>query len=129
MSEHIDIVFDGPPSHESGRFVEVEDSTGASISIGDWVQRDEFWCLRIPDFRKLEAERDKLLKKNAELLAHSRKNALQSMGLHDERDELLAVCKSAADMIIGKGETLEGPTTAWRLLEAAIAKHQETSNG
>ena len=25
---HIDIVFDGPPSHQSGRFVEVEDDKG-----------------------------------------------------------------------------------------------------
>jgi len=44
----IDIVFDGPPSHESGRFVEVEDETGKSIKIGEWLQRDDgFWALRI----------------------------------------------------------------------------------
>lgn len=30
----IDVVFDGPPSHESGRFVEVEDAAGRSISVG-----------------------------------------------------------------------------------------------
>ena len=30
----IDIVFDGPPSHESGRFVEVEDEAGRSIRVG-----------------------------------------------------------------------------------------------
>jgi hypothetical protein len=45
---HIDIVFDGPPSHESGRFVEVENDQGASIGLGEWVQRaDGYWCLRI----------------------------------------------------------------------------------
>lgn len=27
----VDIVFDGPPSHKSGRFVEVEDQDGKSI--------------------------------------------------------------------------------------------------
>jgi len=48
MTKHIDIVFDGPPSHESGRFVEVEDDTGRSIKFGNWMQRsDGFWALRI----------------------------------------------------------------------------------
>jgi len=47
----IDILFDGPPSHESGRFVEVERAdTGASICIGKWIQRDDgFWALRIDE--------------------------------------------------------------------------------
>lgn len=47
LPKHIDIVFDGPPSHESGRFVEVEDDAGKSITFGEWVQRpDGFWALR-----------------------------------------------------------------------------------
>lgn len=46
---YIDVVFDGPPSHESGRFVEVEDARGASIAFGEWVERpDGMWALRIP---------------------------------------------------------------------------------
>lgn len=54
----IDIVFDGPPSHESGRFVEVEDATGHSISLGKWIQRpDGYWVLRIPDPRELATAR------------------------------------------------------------------------
>jgi len=45
--ETIDIVFDGPPSHESGRFVEVEDSSGRSIRFGEWIKRDDgYWVLR-----------------------------------------------------------------------------------
>ncbi len=49
VPDFIDIVFDGPPGPESGRFVEVENSDGASISGGEWLQRDdEFWVLRIP---------------------------------------------------------------------------------
>lgn len=45
----IDIVFDGPPSHDAPRFVEVE-RDGKSISIGEWLQRDDgYWVLRIPD--------------------------------------------------------------------------------
>lgn len=45
----IDIVFDGPPAPESGRFVEVEQD-GRSISFGEWVKRDDgYWVLRLPD--------------------------------------------------------------------------------
>jgi hypothetical protein len=44
----IDIVFDGPPSHESGRFVEVEDEHGHSINAGEWIDRGNgHWALRI----------------------------------------------------------------------------------
>lgn len=47
MKEYIDIVFDGPPSHKPGRFVEVEDETGASIGVGEWIERgDGLWALR-----------------------------------------------------------------------------------
>ena len=56
MSKYIDIVFDGPPSHESGRFVEVEDDSGTSIKFGEWVERpDGYWVLRIPSTTELEA--------------------------------------------------------------------------
>jgi len=49
MTNHIDIVFDGPPSGEAPRFVEVENAEGKSIRIGEWIERsDGFWCLRIP---------------------------------------------------------------------------------
>jgi len=51
MKSYVDIVFDGPPAHESGRFVEVEDSSGKSIKFGEWIKRDDFWVLRIPDNR------------------------------------------------------------------------------
>lgn len=68
MSEYIDVVFDGPPSHESGRFVEVEDAQGRSINFGEWVERaDGYWCLRIPDSRELEAEYQSLDEANTEL--------------------------------------------------------------
>ena len=40
---------DGPPSHESGRFIETEDQDGRSVSIGEWVHRDDgYWALRLP---------------------------------------------------------------------------------
>lgn len=45
---HVDIVFDGPPGPVAGRFVEVENAAGQSISFGEWVQRpDGHWVLRI----------------------------------------------------------------------------------
>ena len=47
--EEIHIIFDGPPSHESGRFVEVEDGHGKSINTGEWRERsDGLWALVIP---------------------------------------------------------------------------------
>jgi hypothetical protein len=48
MPDHIDIVFDNPPGPECGRFVEVEDASGRSINLGEWVERpDGYWVLRI----------------------------------------------------------------------------------
>ena len=47
MMPEIDIVFDGPPAAQSGRFVEVESPSGKSIQFGTWVQRtDGYWVLR-----------------------------------------------------------------------------------
>ena len=49
MSEDaINIIFDGPPDHESGRFVEVETDDGRSVRVGEWIERDYgLWALRI----------------------------------------------------------------------------------
>lgn len=50
-TEVIDVVFDGPPGPESGRFVEVEDKDGKSIRRGEWLQRDDgYWVLRFRVF-------------------------------------------------------------------------------
>lgn len=44
----VHIVFDGPPSHESGRFVEVETLDGKSIRLGRWIERpDGYWALEV----------------------------------------------------------------------------------
>lgn len=46
---YYDIVLDGPPEHLAGRFVEVETPDGASVKLGDWIERDDgYWVLRIP---------------------------------------------------------------------------------
>jgi hypothetical protein len=44
----LDIVFDGPPGPESGRFVEVETIEGRSVRVGEWIDRGNgLWALRI----------------------------------------------------------------------------------
>lgn len=54
MDKPINIIFDGPPSHESGRFVEVETDDGKSINVGKWIERsDGLWALRITELPKL----------------------------------------------------------------------------
>lgn len=74
------VIFDGPPSHESGRFVEVEDEQGQSHKVGEWKERVGGWWALGPfvgaeefagvkaelegaweDLSKVENERDKAL--------------------------------------------------------------------
>lgn len=57
----LDIVFDGPPSHESGRFVEVETEDGKSVNAGEWIARDNgMWALRLRRQGASIAEREAL---------------------------------------------------------------------
>jgi len=42
------VVCDGPPGPEAGRFVELEDESGKSLSFGRWEQRGDFWHLVLP---------------------------------------------------------------------------------
>ena len=72
MSEHewIRIAFDGPPSHESGRFVEVETEHGNSISFGEWVEGENgLWYLQFPNHANEHAA---LKRENEELKAELR---------------------------------------------------------
>lgn len=49
---NINIIFDGPSAAVSGRFIEVEDDDGKSITVGKWVDRgDGTWALVIPKSR------------------------------------------------------------------------------
>lgn len=51
----INIIFDGPPGHTSGRFIEVENDEGKSINCGEWIERsDGYWSLRIISLPKDE---------------------------------------------------------------------------
>lgn len=65
MPREIHIVFDGPPGHESGRFVEVEDETGAGIKVGEWREVAPFdgptyWHLVLKPDAEVERLRDGL---------------------------------------------------------------------
>lgn len=83
----IDIIFDGPPGHEGGRFIEVEDDRGYSINVGEWIEEPggRRWALRLPDHRELEAE---LKAANANIQALN-EDLAKYKALLKERDELL----------------------------------------
>ena len=54
----INVIFDGPPGPESGRFVEVETDDGHSINAGEWIERpDGLWALRITHLPNDQAQR------------------------------------------------------------------------
>lgn len=54
LAEVLDVVFDGPPGAEAGRFVEVEDQSG--VKAGEWVERDGgMWALRLLVVRPVES--------------------------------------------------------------------------
>ncbi len=56
------IRFDGPPSHESGRFVETETVDGRGISLGKWKEMEGgHWGLEITSRDVEEAVRDALI--------------------------------------------------------------------
>ena len=55
MAKFVDIVFDGPPGPESGRFVEVENELREGMNFGEWIERDDgYWVLRITRIADLE---------------------------------------------------------------------------
>lgn len=53
--EVLDVVFDGPPGPTAGRFVEVENTSGAGVRAGEWIDRgDGMWALRLVVVRAAE---------------------------------------------------------------------------
>jgi hypothetical protein len=96
----VDIVFDAPPGPTSGRFIEVENDKGESISFGEWVRRpDGYWALRftapvaVPVDASPSFDPQSLLNK-ATSDALSRLHALgQSRGYHSGWDAILAAPK------------------------------------
>jgi hypothetical protein len=65
---YVDVVFDGPPGAQSGRFIEAEDEHGCGTRAGEWIDRgDGTWALRIqvPVEEKLQAASELLSSRNA----------------------------------------------------------------
>ena len=67
----VNIVFDGPPGHEAGRFVEVENEKGQSIAFGEWIEYQQgYWALTFENptdrLNALEAENAELRARIAE---------------------------------------------------------------
>jgi hypothetical protein len=98
-TQAINIIFDGPPSHKSGRFVEVETDDGKSIGAGEWVEREDgLWALRITELppenhmhvNKPESNRDDALREQMSEIRRGLKNELAAVltrivaALHDE---------------------------------------------
>lgn len=58
------VVFDGPPSHDAPRFIEVETMDGASVRVGNWVRmtgdREGEWALQL-SLHPTEAEYENAL--------------------------------------------------------------------
>lgn len=50
------VLLDGPPEQKSGRFVEVENSKGESVSCGEWKNEGQYWVLVIDDPSRLKKE-------------------------------------------------------------------------
>ncbi|MDY0883611.1 hypothetical protein ACFPL7_15945 [Dongia soli] len=50
-TDYIAIVFEGAPNHEGARFVQVENSQGESIRLGEWIKAadavNDRWELRL----------------------------------------------------------------------------------
>ena len=52
-----DVVFDGPPGAESGRFVETE-IAGSGVGVGKWEEgRDGLWYLKLTEKDLIELAR------------------------------------------------------------------------
>ena len=87
MSKFVDIVFDGPPGPAPApRFVEVEDESGASISFGKWVERDDgYWVLRISDTADALGESQQLQRVTADTVTQQD----ELLNMYSERIEAL----------------------------------------
>lgn len=99
----IDIVFDGPPSHESGRFVEVEQN-GKSIKFGEWVHReDAYWALRIPSIAAAlqQARREGMEALDGEPYTDREKHLKRISELEQQRDALKAALEKCIALLIG----------------------------
>ena len=120
------IIFDGPPSHESGRFVEVETITGQSVGLAHyWSKRpDALWQLGPFFVVPQPAPRDTEITQLRRSLAYAQSEAERLKiewrmyaGVCEERDRLRVAYNSLAAMV--KGKDKEHADTQARLAEVS----------
>lgn len=100
----IDIVFDGPPGPEAGRFVEVENAQGRSISFGEWVHRpDGYWVLRV---NTCTASRPLLLR----FLKHALQSWYLARGMTLDPMEMIVIEDDARQQALVDAFLAEEPT-------------------
>jgi hypothetical protein len=52
----LNLIFDGPPSHDGPRLIEVEDDSGRSVRAGAWVERPDGTWVRLTPSDFVEPE-------------------------------------------------------------------------
>lgn len=98
----IEVVFDGPPAHISGRFVEVENSRGESIDVGEWVEREGgYWALRIRAGRSEAEVKAEALREFADELA-----AIACEGNDDWWHGYRQAQREAEDLVVRRADSL-----------------------
>lgn len=55
--EEVYVIFDGPPSHEGPRFIEVEDADGKSIGGIQWERMPNGWWRLGPLLKRADPDR------------------------------------------------------------------------
>jgi hypothetical protein len=108
INTKIDVVFDGPPGPESGRFVEVEDMQGHSINAGEWIDRgDGLWVLRI-DCDALSSQEARIKELEGALISYGRHLA----SCHIERHQMTGSAREQlANCSCGLNETRQALST------------------
>ena len=106
------IRFDGPPSHVSGRFIEVEDENGCGIKVGEWRQDGSEWLLVIPDVAKEAQMSGSIGEKLDQIIAEAEEYSNYHVGTDD-----------AFRLIVKLAEDAQG--TADRMLERLLLSDRE----
>jgi DNA repair exonuclease SbcCD ATPase subunit len=83
------IIFDGPPSHESGRFVEVETKEGRTVHAAEWDEREDgLWSLgplfSLADVERIQKASD-IFEENSETCVEEHEGRLKA---EKERDQV-----------------------------------------
>lgn len=89
----IQFVTDGPPAHKSGRFVELEDHTGASIGMGRWEDRGNgLWALIVEPVEASAVEAVRELHKPYPVYEFDHTNGVWAVDRDGEKKQIATLC-------------------------------------